>query len=102
MTDRITREHLEARIENLNRRMESRGATVRYQVQGRNGYIALDRFTRDPDCTLNLPDSVPGRGAGWIMVAHITSGTKREIAEYVGAMMVALDDSQFYGPTKGE
>ncbi len=96
MPERITREHLEARIVNLNRRMEERGATVRYQVEGRNGYTALDRFTRDPDCTLNLPDSVPGRGAGWIHVNHITSGTKGEIADFLHAMMVALDDPHFY------
>jgi hypothetical protein len=93
MTERITRQDVETRVENLNRRMEARSSLYRYQVQGRNGYIGLDRFTRDPDDTLNLPDSVPGRGAGWICQSTVRVGSKREIAEFLHAMMVALDDA---------
>lgn len=92
MAERMTQAHLETRVENVNRRMESRGSVYRYQIQGRNGYTGLDRFTRDPDDTLNLPDSVPGRGAGWICQSTVTVGTKREIGDFLHAMMVALDD----------
>jgi len=49
MSDRITRENVEERVKNVNRRMESRGSIYRYQVQGRNGYMGLDRYMRDPD-----------------------------------------------------
>jgi hypothetical protein len=94
MSEKITKANLDARVENLNLRMESHGSAVRYQVQGRNGYTGLDRFTRDPDCTLNLPDSVPGRGAGWTMLSTVTTGTKSEVAEFLHAMMVALDDAK--------
>lgn len=93
MTDRITRQNVEDRVENVNRRMESRGSSVRYQVEGRNGYIGLDRYTRDPDATINLPDSVPGRGYGWVCMSNVMCGTKREVADFLRAMMVALDDS---------
>jgi hypothetical protein len=92
-SERITKENVETRVENVNRRMEARGSAIRYQVQARNGYTGLDRFTRDPDATINLPDSVPGRGYGWIMQSTVTVGTKREIADFLHAMMVALDDS---------
>ena len=91
--ERITKQNVEDRVANLNRRMEQRGSAIRYQVQGRNGYTGLDRFTRDPDCTLNLPDSVPGRGAGWICLSTVMCGTKREVADFLHAAMVALDDS---------
>jgi hypothetical protein len=92
--ERITRENLEQRVSNLNRRMEKRGAKYRYQVQGRNGYTGLDRFYRDPDAAINLPDSVPGRGYGWAMHSTVTCGTKREVGDFLHAMMVALDDSE--------
>ena len=97
MSERITRANLELRVENVNRRMESRGSIIRYQVEGRNGYIGLDRFTRDPNATINMPDSVPGRGYGWIMLSNVTNGTKREVADFLHAMMVALDDSVYTG-----
>ncbi len=94
MSERITKSTLETRIENLNRRMETRGSKYRYQVQGRNGYTGLDRYYRDPEATINLPDSVPGRGYGWACHDTVYIGTKREIAEVLHVMMVALDDSQ--------
>jgi hypothetical protein len=93
MSERITRANLENRIENLNRRMESRGSIYRYQIQARNGYIGLDRFYRDPEATIDLPDSVPGRGHGWKAQNTVTVGTKREIGDFLHAMMVALDDA---------
>jgi hypothetical protein len=93
--ERITREQLETRVENVNRRMESRDSAVRYVIQGRNGHFGLDRVTRDPDDRLNLPDSVPGRGAGWITQSTVTVGTKREVGDFLHAMMVALDDASF-------
>src|SRR5690242_9068826 len=93
MSERITRANLEARVENVNRRMHKAGSSIRYQIQGRNGYTALDRFVRDPNAALNLPDSVPGRGYGWTMLSTVTVGTKGEIGNYLTAMMVALDDA---------
>jgi len=93
MSNRTTKAMLEARVENLNRRMESRGSIYRYQVQGRNGYTALDRFYRDPDATINLPDSVPGRGYGWRCQDTVWAGTKGEISDLLRAMMIALDDA---------
>jgi len=93
MSNRTTKAVLEARVENLNRRMEQRGSKYRYQVQGRNGYTALDRFYRDPDATINLPDSVPGRGYGWLCQDTVWAGTKGEISDLLRAMMIALDDA---------
>jgi hypothetical protein len=51
----------------------------RYAVQGRNGYIGLDRLR-----------VVDGR---WAVQNVVTAGTKREVAEFLHAMMVALDDA---------
>ncbi len=76
MTDRVTKSTLETRVDNLNRRMESRGSIYRYAVQGRNSYTALDRMTRE-----GATDSL------------VILGTKREIADYLHLMMVVLDDA---------
>jgi len=97
MSERITRANLDERCANLNHRMESRGSLYRYVVESRNGYIGLDRVTRDPNTTLNLPNSVPGRGYGWITQSTVTVGTKREVGEFLHAMMVALDDAAYVG-----
>jgi len=93
MPERITRQNVDERCANVNRRMESRGSIYRYATQGRNGYIGLDRFTRDPHPEINLPDSVPGRGLGWILQSTVMCGTKREVADFLHAMMIALDDA---------
>jgi hypothetical protein len=93
MSERTTKENVETRVENVNRRMESRGSNIRYQVQGRNGYTGLDRFTRTPEAAAYSPESVPGRGIGWTLQSTVMCGTKREVAEFLHAMMVALDDS---------
>jgi hypothetical protein len=87
----MTKANLEARVENVNRRLEEARAVGRVQVQGRNGYTGLDLYRRDDDCTLNLPDSVPGRGAGWIQQSTLTVGTKREVGDFLHAMMVGMD-----------
>lgn len=92
--ERITRKNLDERVENLNRRMESAGSKFRYQVEGRRGYTGLDRFYRDPAATISLPNSVPGRGYGWVLQDTVRVGTKGEIAEFLHAMMVALDDAR--------
>ncbi len=91
-SERITRATVDARLENLNRRLESRGSAVRWSVQGRNGYIGLDRM----------------RASDGAMLATITVGTKREVADFLHAAMVAIDDSAddfhgspMLGPSKG-
>ncbi len=89
MSERITRQQLEERCVNVNRRLQATGRGV--QVQGRNGYFGLDEYMRDPDATISLPDSVPGRGYGWMMTRTLTCGTKREVADYLTAMMVGID-----------
>jgi hypothetical protein len=95
--ERITRQNVDERCANLNRRMESRGSVYRYVVEARNGYIGLDRVRRDNNATLNLPDSVPGRGYGWITESTVMCGTKREVADFLHAGMVVLDDAAYRG-----
>lgn len=84
--ERITRANVEERCANVNRRMESRGSIVRYEVEGRNGYTALDRCHVEYDAT-----RVPDRRL--ITMSTVTVGTKREVADFLHAMMVALDDA---------
>jgi hypothetical protein len=79
--ERITGEQLETRVANVNRRMEQRGSIYRYEAQGRNGYIGLDR--------------VRPRESGDTIESTVTCGTKREVADFLHAMMVALDDASF-------
>lgn len=79
MSDGITLANLYARCENLNRRHENLGTRVRYSVQGRNGYIGLDRYDVDGS-----------------MIENMRCGTKREIGEFLHAMMVALDDAELF------
>ncbi len=81
MSDRITRANVDERCANVNLRMESRGSIIRYAVQARNGSIALDRTTAkglERHTSLDL----------------VRIGTKAEIAEFLHAMMTALDDSR--------
>lgn len=79
---RITKRDLEVRVENLNRRMESRNSMYRYEVSARSGYTAIDRVRPSGD-----------------MVNVVRVGTKREVGEFLYAMMVALDDATY---TEGE
>ena len=78
MTETITRLTLDARCENLNRRLRPTGRHV--ELQNRNGYVAIDEY----------------RGAGFC-VRTITAGTKREIANFLHAMMVGMDMLTDYG-----
>lgn len=77
MGDRITKANLETRCENLNRRMESRGSLYRYEVEYRYDYCALDRYI------------------GTACQSTVRCGTKREVADFLHAMMVALDDAAY-------
>lgn len=83
-TERITLANLEQRCENVNRRLEGTGRTV--QVQGRNGGVGLDEYQAGlvtahrvyaPQC-----------------VRTLTFGTKREVGEFLHAMMVGIDLSR--------
>jgi hypothetical protein len=89
MPDRITREHVEARCANLNRRMVQRGSIVRYSIEQRNSYTAIDRHHIDPLATdVEWPRN-------WQMVSHVFAGTKREVADFLHAGMTVLDDATF-------
>jgi hypothetical protein len=76
---RYTNADLDERCANVNRRIESTGREVR--AQGRNGYVGLDEYTADGS-----------------MVRTITAGTKREVAEFLFAMMIGIDLSQVQPP----
>lgn len=78
MATTITRQNLTERCVNLNRRMKEAGSSVHYQVQGRNGGFGLDRYEH-----LHC-------------LSMVTFGTKREVGEFMHAMMVALDDVKLY------
>jgi hypothetical protein len=78
--ERITRAHVEERVADLNRRMAQRGSKVRYATQARNGYLGLDRYHED------------GR-----LLDTVICGTKREVADFLHAGTVVLDDLEFYG-----
>lgn len=43
MSDRMTRERLEERCANVNRRLAANDSKYRYEISARNGHIALDR-----------------------------------------------------------
>lgn len=87
-TDRITLADIEARVGNVNRRLTN-GRKV--FSQGRNGYIGLDEYYDNhdaTDCQRIHGDSYCNSG---VMVRTITCGTKREIGEFLNAMMVGID-----------
>lgn len=71
MSERITKAQLNERCVNLNRRLRETGRHV--QLQGRNGHIALDEYE------------------GTTAIRTIIVGTKREIYDFVHAMMVGID-----------
>ena len=72
--ERITQETIAARVHNVNRRLLDTGRQVIWE--SRNGGIGLDEF--DP--------SQP-----FTRVRTLTFGTKREVAEFLHAMMVGID-----------
>ena len=77
MSERITQKDLSARVGNVNRRLRATGLSV--CDQGRNGHTALDEY-RDGQATRTL-----------------TAGTKREVADFLHAMMVGMDMLTDYG-----
>ena len=106
MSERITRANLDKRVNNLNRRMERRGSKMRYEVGGRNGYIGLDRYAPDERRAMEGVDTSQN---GWLdvytqrlaelpfaLVSNVMCGTMREVADFLHAGMVVLDDLEFY------
>ncbi len=77
MNDRVTKETVEKRCANVNRRLEGRGSGYRYEVNYRSGTTALDRIRVSDGATIDL----------------VTLGTKREISEALWFMVNALDDA---------
>lgn len=71
MSERITQRDIDARVGNVNRRLAPSGLSV--YAQGRNGYTGLDEY-RDGQCQRT-----------------IMAGTKREVADFLHAMMVGID-----------
>jgi hypothetical protein len=69
--ERITNKDIEARVENLNRRLTNGRQVV---AQGRNGYIGLDEYD-----------------ASGAMVRTFTCGSKREVADWLFAAMQGID-----------
>jgi len=78
--ERITKEQINERAHNVNQRLNRRLAGMSYdrhvQVEFRNGAVALDEY-RGTSCLRTL-----------------TVGTKREIADFLHAMMVGIDLSR--------
>ena len=81
MSERVTRANLEQRADNVNRRLRHTDRFV--VVQGRNGYIGLDEYERMPN--------FQGRTRADQMVRTLTVGTKREVGDFLHAMMVGID-----------
>lgn len=81
MRETITMQRVRDACENVNRRMARHGSRVRYTVEQRCGYCALD--------PTRVGDPV-GTASGDALII----GTKREVWEYLRAMMRALDDSE--------
>jgi hypothetical protein len=78
MAERLTRADLDERCANVNRRLESTDRRV--LLQGRNGYTALDEY-----------DVSGSRAAA---VRTIIVGTKREVGDFLFAMMVGINLTQ--------
>jgi len=79
--DRITKDVLNERVRNVNRRLNPGKTPVEFDryvlTQGRNGATALDEYRRE--------------GTKMVCLRTITVGTKREVAEFLHAMMVGID-----------
>lgn len=67
--DRITKQNIERRTEAVNRLLSG----VRVVPQGRNGYVGLDLYAEGE------------------MVRNLTVGSKREVYDYMGGMLAALE-----------
>jgi hypothetical protein len=92
MSERMTRANLEERAKNLNRRIESTGRKV--IVQGRNGYWGLDEYAVEHDDSFPARFNIPK----FTMLRTITTGTKREVGDFLHAMMVGIDLSRVDPP----
>ena len=75
--DRIKRSDVDARAQQVSDML--RGLKV--IAQGRNGYIGLDLYQREGE-------HIQPR---FTMVKTLTTGTKREVYEYLGAMLATLE-----------
>lgn len=71
--ERVSVDNIALRCENLNRRL-SNGRSI--HVQGRNGYVGLDEYNAE------------------VLVRTITVGSKKEVADFLHAMMVGIDLSR--------
>ena len=74
--ERTTKAQLAQRLENLNRRMESRGSSIRYAIQSHSGSTHLYR------------DRIDGA-----RIDHVHAGTSGQVSDWLWLMMNALDDS---------
>lgn len=81
MPDRITLANLEQRARNLNRRLEGTGRGV--AVESHSGHVSLYETFRDPE-----REATP---YVWQVRDTITVGTKREIGDFLRAMMLGID-----------
>ena len=85
MSERITRANLDERVANVNRRLEHTNRKL--IVQGRNGYWGLDEYRMEHDSEFPPHFNIPR----FVMLRTITTGTKREVGEFLHAMMVGID-----------
>jgi hypothetical protein len=72
--ERITKADVELRVDNVNRRIESSGRHLELQL--RSGYWALDEYEAET------------------CLRTITVGRRRQVAEFIHAMMVGIDLSR--------
>lgn len=84
MSDRLTLADIAQRCDNVNRRLAGSGRYV--AAQGRNGYIGLDEYAH----RLEIAGAVHNDQ----LVRTITVGTKREVGDFLHAMMVGIDLSR--------
>lgn len=73
--ERYTRKDIDARVDSVNRRLESHKSARRVVAQEGSGHTNLYEIRADDRSYITL----------------ITAGTKREIAEYLSAMMTGMD-----------
>jgi len=78
--ERITIDGVRERAVNVNRRLIGSGRGV--VAEQRNGYVALDEYSVTEENTFDA------------CLRTITVGTKREIADFLHAMMVGIDLSR--------
>jgi len=82
--ERITIDGVRERAVNVNRRLEGSGRGV--VVEQRNGHVALDEY--------RVTYGFSGQSTFDACLRTITVGTKREVAEFLHAMMVGIDLSR--------